>query len=76
MTGHVIMESNAAPETKKCCPIVRNIAGDMTPIIVIILQGIHLAGNKAEGLRTGILAPTERQKKDVSGRNGVFIDLI
>ena len=63
MTGHVIMESNAAPETKKCCPIVRNIAGDMAPIIVIILQGIHLAGKKAEGLRAGILGPHRKTEK-------------
>ncbi len=50
---HIIMESSVVPETEAICAIVRRIAGNVKPDIVIVPQDVHLAGNQAEGLRCG-----------------------
>ncbi len=50
---HVIMESSVVPEGEAIGAIIRRIAGDVEPDVVIVPQDSHLAGNQAEGLRCG-----------------------
>lgn len=66
---HVIMESSVTPPESEIAAIIRRIAGDVTPDIVIVPQDAHLAGNQAGGLRCGDngifrgVPLTEEQKK-------------
>ncbi len=66
---HVIMESSVTPPENEIAAIIRRIAGDVTPDIVIVPQDAHLAGNQAGGLRCGDngifrgVPLTEEQKK-------------
>ena len=66
---HVIMESSVTPPESEIAAIIRRIAGNVTPDIVIVPQDVHLADNQAGGLRCGDngifrgMPLTEEQKK-------------
>ncbi len=66
---HVIMESSATPPDNEIAAIIRRIAGDVTPDIVVVPQDVHLADNQTGRLRCGDngifkgMPLTEEQKK-------------